>query len=85
MICFITLLLLVAREMVAIWQVHTGEPQLIKQVFVHLLDTLFHCVAYQEKMKGNRPVRIETPVPKAVSLWFNGLVTTEVFCFNHFR
>ncbi|KAL5467301.1 hypothetical protein EMCRGX_G031509 [Ephydatia muelleri] len=54
-------------EMVAIWQVHTGEPQLIKQVFVHLLDTLFHCVAYQEKMKGNRPVRIETPVPKAVT------------------
>ena len=52
----------------AIWQVHSGEPQLIKQVFVHLLDTLFHCVAYQEKMKGNKPVRIETPVPKAVRL-----------------
>ena len=50
----------------ALWQVHSGEPQLIQQVFAHSLDMLFHCVAYQEKMK--KPDRIETPVPKAVRL-----------------
>ena len=59
---------LTPRNLVAMWQVLTGDAQLIEKVFVHLLEVLFLSLPYQEKTKGNRTIRLETDTPKAVSL-----------------
>ena len=48
------------------WHVLTGEPKLVREVFAHLLEVLTLSLPYQEKMKSNRTLRIETDIPKAV-------------------
>ncbi len=48
------------------WQVLAGDVQLVRQVFAHLLEVLLLSLPYQEKRKGNRTVRVETSIPKAV-------------------
>lgn len=53
--------------MVAMWDVMTGDVQLMKNVFTHLLEVLSLTLPYQEKPRGNITVKIETSVPKAVS------------------
>ena len=49
------------------WDVMTGDVQLMKNVFIHLLDVLSLTLPYQEKARGNITVKVETSVPKAVS------------------
>ena len=66
------LLTLTLRNLVAMWQVLTGEVQLVQQVFFHLLEVLSLSLPYQEKTKGNRMKRMETSIPKTVS-WLVGL------------
>ena len=53
--------------MVAMWDVMTGNVQLMKNVFTHLLEVLSLILPYQVKPRGNSTVKVETPVPKAVS------------------
>ena len=61
------------------WQVLTGEVQLVQQVFAHLLEVLSLSLPYQEKTKANRVKRLETGIPKAVSWLFS------LFLFNATR
>ena len=49
------------------WHVLTGEAQLVRQVFSNLLEVLSLSLPYQEKIKSNRTIRIETEIPKSVS------------------
>lgn len=57
------------RNLVAMWHVLSGEAQLLRQVFMHLLEVLSLSLPYQEKPKSQgRTTRIETSVPKAVSI-----------------
>ena len=55
------------------WHVLTGEPKLVREVFAHLLEVLTLSLPYQEKIKNNRTLRIETDIPKAVR---NKILTT---------
>ena len=64
--------------MVAMWDVMTGDLQLIKDVLNHLLEVLSLTLPYQEKPRGSISVKIETPVPKAVSA---KMTCTEVLAF----
>jgi len=48
------------------WHVLTGEAQLVRQVFSNLLEVLSLSLPYQEKIKSNRTIRIETEIPKSV-------------------
>lgn len=56
------------------WQVLTGDLQLLQQVFAHLLEVLSLSLPYQEKRKASSKnkttssVRGETTIPKAVSI-----------------
>ena len=68
------LLLFVCSNMVAMWDVMTGDVQLMKNVFTHLLEVLSLTLPYQEKPRGSITVKVETPVPKAVSI---GVTCTE--------
>ena len=49
------------------WQVLISDEGTITQVFQHILEVLSFSLPYQEKTKGNKVVRTETDVPKAVS------------------
>ena len=56
------------RNLVAMWHVLAGEPQLLRMVLSHLLEVLSLSLPYQEKAKGQgRVTRVETTSPKAVS------------------
>ena len=54
----------------AMWQILGGEPQLAKDVLINLLEVLSLSLPYQEKSKSNETIRVETPVPKAVSTMY---------------
>ena len=64
--------------MVAMWDVMTGDLQLMKNVLTHLLEVLSLTLSYQEKSRGSISVKIETPVPKAVGA---NMTCTEVLAF----
>ena len=49
------------------WQVLVSDEATITKVFQHILEVLSFSLPYQEKQKGNKTVRVETEVPKAVS------------------
>ncbi len=49
------------------WQVLVSDESTITQVFQHILEVLSFSLPYQEKTKGNKVIRTETDVPKAVS------------------
>lgn len=49
------------------WQVLVSDEATITQVFQHILEVLSFSLPYQEKPKGNKVLRMETDVPKAVS------------------
>ena len=49
------------------WQVLVGDEATVTKVFQHILEVLSFSLPYQEKQKGNKTVRTETEVPKAVS------------------
>lgn len=57
----------ICRQMVAMWQVLVSDEGTITQVFQHILEVLSFSLPYQEKTKGNKVIRTETDVPKAVS------------------
>ena len=48
------------------WQVLVSDEGTITQVFQHILEVLSFSLPYQEKTKGNKVVRTEMNVPKAV-------------------
>ena len=50
------------------WQVLVSDEGTITLVFQHILEVLSFSLPYQEKPKGNKVVRTETDVPKAVSV-----------------
>ena len=55
------------------WQVLAADKQLVTDIFTHMLETLSLGLPYQEKPKGNsgETVKMETPIPKAVSFpWY---------------
>ena len=67
------LLLLPYRQLVALWQVLTGDTQLMTNVIKHLLEVLVLTLPYQERSRTSATSgvasyqRTETPIPKAVS------------------
>ena len=64
----------------AMWHVLAGDPQLLRQVFLHLLEVLSLSLPYQEKVKsGGKTTRAETSTPKAVSV--TPVVVMTLCCF----
>ena len=61
-------------ELVALWEVLTGDVQLMPPVINHLLEVLTLTLPYQEKARTSATSgvisyqRNETPIPKAVSM-----------------
>ena len=61
------------RQLVALWQVLTGDTQLMTNVIKHLLEVLVLTLPYQERSRTSATSgvasyqRTETPIPKAVS------------------
>lgn len=55
------------RQLVAMWQVLVSDESTMTKVFQHIFEVLSFSLPYQEKSKGNKIMRIETDVPKAVS------------------
>jgi hypothetical protein len=64
-------------ELIAIWEVISGDTQLVTNVIKHLLEVLTLTLPYQEKARtsATSPVvtyqRTETQIPKAVSYQLN--------------
>lgn len=54
------------RQLVSMWEVLVSDEATITKVFQHILEVLSFSLPYQEKPKGNKTIRIETDVPKAV-------------------
>ena len=68
LIVTIAVLFVVCRNLIAMWHILAGEPQLLKIVFSNLLEVLSLSLPYQEKAKGQgKTSRVETAIPKAVS------------------
>lgn len=66
------------------WHVLAGDPQLLQQVFSHLLEVLSLSLPYQEKAKGGgKTTRAETSIPKAVSVTPIAVVTLCHFICAH--
>ena len=70
---FLLLLLLLLSHpllsnLVELWQVLTGDVKLMKSVILHLLEVISLTLPYQEKARGSVMTKVETAVPKAVSV-----------------
>lgn len=69
-------------NLVAMWHVLAGETQLLRMVFTNLLEVMALSLPYQEKAKGQgRVTRMETTVPKAVSVTMYVCVCNYSLCY----
>jgi hypothetical protein len=64
---------------VEMWQVLAADKQLVTDIFTHMLETLSLGLPYQEKPKGNsgETVKMETPIPKAITAALAVLLQVE--------